>query len=239
MHVHLNEALVRARVRVSVFFLVLSIAFLSSGFILSTTLEDLALRYTVSLVALLIGLLFWFQNQSYLARWGPRGRQDQVLRAALKDLDKRYHLFIFPGSALPDYIVVGPIGVLVIIPRAMPGTIRYTGGRWRHETRVPAWLRFFVRFSPHDVLGDQTADARDALQQTQRFLEGKPLPASLADLPVQTVVVFTHPQVRLEVQNAPVPAVQVRALRNHMRRLPRALTPPQVEAVAEVLEQAA
>jgi hypothetical protein len=238
MHVHLNEALVQARVRVSVFFLVLSIVFLSSGFLLSTALEDVVLRYSVSLAALLVGLLFWFQNQSYLARWGPRGRQDQALRAALKDLDKRYHLFIFPGSALPDYVVVGPIGMLVIIPRAMPGTIRYTDGRWRHETRVPAWLRFFVRFSPHDVMGDLTADARDALEQTRRYLQEKPLSDDLADLPVEAVIVFTNAQARLELQNPPVPAVQVRALRNHMRRLPRVLTPPQVDTMAKLLEEA-
>ncbi len=239
MRVTTNQALVKRRLRFSLFYFFLSTGLMGGGFLLTVgRQEELAqdmTRYTVATVALLVGLGVWAVNQSYLARWSPRSRQDAILAQALKGLDDRYHFFAFPDAKLPDYVLVGPMGVAVLIPRATGGSVSCDGDRWRRVERVPLLLRALTWFSRSSPLGNPTADARRGAEQTKRFLTTR-LPGELgATVPVEAMIVFTSPTLELTARGCTVPVLRSKSLRAHLRTLPKTMRPEETRQLAAAL----
>lgn len=237
MQIHTNDALIRRRLRVSLIYLSASLAFLIGGFIFSTAQTDVTIQYLVSLPALIMGLLLWARNQGYLERWGPRGRQDATLARSLRGLDSRYHLYAFPDPGLPDYLIIGPMGVLVVIPRAVTGTVACYDERWHHDDSRPPLQRVLGWFSPRASLGNPTADAQQGIQATYRYLASQLDEETLGRVRVDGLVVLTHPRVELSLHACPVPALLVRSLRSHVRRLPKVLSPSQLAHVLDALPE--
>ena len=223
MQVLVNERLLRRRLWFSLASMVGSILLLLLGFVGSTIVRDPLLQYAVSLPPLIVGIVLWSRNQAYLQRWGPRMRPDGAITRALRGLDARYALLVAPGSRLPDYVLVGPMGVVVVVPRTVTGTVTCYHGRWRHDDGRPVMLRLLSWLSVRPTLGTPTAEVERGVERTRRALAQR-MPADLADaLPVEGVVLFTHPQVNLALQGCDVPSITLKALRAHVRRLPRSL----------------
>jgi hypothetical protein len=238
MRTHTNTALLRNRVRISLVYMFASMGFLIGGFLASLSQSDPTVQYVVSTVALVIGLLLWARNQRYLARWGPRNRQDAVLQRSLRALDDHYTLFSFPGSALPDYVLVGPMGALMIVPRAVTGTVTCYEGRWRNEENRSALARALLWFVHRPSLGDPGREAQQGIESTYRRVRQQ-LDAQVAErVRVDAIVVLTHPGVELSQRGCPVPAILLKSLRGHVRRLPKILNPREAAALAEVFEGA-
>jgi hypothetical protein len=239
MRVTTNQALISRRLRVSFFYFFLSTALMGGGFLLTfghqeELVQDMT-RYTVATVALLIGLGVWAVNQNYLTRWSPRSRQDAALAHTLRGLDDRYHFFAFPDAKLPDYLVVGPMGVVALIPRATGGSVSCDGDRWRRVERIPLLLRALTWFSRTAPLGNPTRDARRAVEQTKHFLAGK-LPGELAErVPVEPIVVFTSPNLELTARGCTVPVLRAKSLRSHLRSLPKSLRPEDTRQLTAAL----
>lgn len=230
-----NDALLRRRLRLSVLYFFLSTGLMGGGFLLTLDYAEDPGRYAVATAALLVGLAIWAVNQNYLARWAPRSRQDGALHHALRGLDDRYVLFAFPAAKLPDYLVVGPMGVIVIVARATGGTVICEGARWRRVERTPLLLRLLTWFSRTAPLGNPTEEARRSIADTTRYLAAR-LPSDLAQsVPVDAVVVFTNPAVELVSHGCAVTALRLRALRSHLRSQPRALATDQATQVAEAI----
>jgi hypothetical protein len=229
MRLSTNNALIRRRVRVSVVYLVIAMGLLVGGFIASVNVHDPILQYAVSFPTLAGGLYFWWRNQTELRRFGPRGRQDAALAQALRGLDDRYQLRVFPAGALPDYLLVGPMGVLALIPRAVTGEVSCAGGRWRHETGRPPLARALLWFAPAVPLGNPGAEAARAEEATRRYLAARLSPDLAARVKVEAAVIFTDADVTLDLQGCPTAALHLRSLRGHVRRLPRALGTRELE----------
>src|SRR5436305_14650537 len=119
MQVIANEKLVQTRVRIASGAHIAALAVFAVGLIISWTnpqpdWQEMAAAYT----AIIIGLVLYNVGQFFLRRFGPRVRQDAALAKILKGLDKRFTLLAFPATKLPDYIMVGPAGVQVIVARS-------------------------------------------------------------------------------------------------------------------------
>ncbi len=239
MRLTVNQSLIKRRLRLSLFYFFLSTALMGAGFLLTMghqadMAEDMT-RYTVATAALLVGLGVWAVNQNYLARWSPRSRQDAALARALRGLDDRYHLFAFPATSLPDYLLVGPMGVVVLVARGTGGTVSCEGDRWRRVERVPLLLRALTWFSRTSPLGNPTAEARRGVERTKRYLAGK-LPTELADtVRVEPLIVFTSPDLELTTRGCSVPVLRSKALRAHLRSLPKHLRPEDTRQLAAAL----
>src|SRR5687767_939456 len=236
MRVTTNNAQIKRRLKISVFFFFVSTGLMSAGFLLTLDQTNDPGRYAVSTAALLVGLGIWAKNQSFLSRYSPRSRQDAVIQRALKGLDDRYHLFAFPRPKLPDYVLVGPMGVVIIVARATTGEITCEGNRWRRVERTPLLLRALTWFSRTAPLGNPTAEAQRGVQETERFLTNR-LPPDLREpdgdpIPVEPVVVFTSSVMELDASGCPVTAIRLKSLRSHVRSLPKTLRPDQARQVA-------
>lgn len=222
MQIHINERLLRRRLWLSVVYMVGSLLFMGGGFLASVASTDPLIQYGASIPPLLVGLFFWSRNQAYLQRWGPRTRQDAVLTHALRGLDARYHLFVAPAEGLPDYLLVGAMGIVVLVPVLVPGAVAYTDNRWRQAESRPWLARWLLWFTVRPVLGNPSAEAERGVERTRRFLADK-LPDKLLDEGVvQGLIVFTDPRVNLVQTGGPVPALLIKSLRAHVRHLPRA-----------------
>lgn len=235
MRVYTNGPLLRKRARRSAAYLLGATLCLLGGFFLSLLQSDLAAQYALSIASLFLGLFLWSRNQAYLHRWGVRTRQDEPLRRALRALDDRYHLLVSPAQNLPDYLLVGPMGLLVVVPSPVKGTVQCVHNHWRHSDQRPLALRWLLWFAPNPPLGNPTAEAERGVQATRSYLDHH-LDGTLSKrLQVESLVVFTDPNVSLLVEGCQSLTLLLRSLRNHLRRLPRALSSSEVSNVVGAL----
>lgn len=231
MRLYVNEGLVRRRVRASLLYLALSLLFLVGGFLASVAEPDISRSYLISFSALAVGIAFWARNQTHLQRWGPRGRQDGAIARALKGLDNRYELLCFAAANLPDYLLVGPFGVLVLVARPVSGQVRCEQGRWRHDEGRPLPLRALLWFAPRIPLGNPEVDAHKGVEAVRRHLNAR-VGEGAEPVTVEVAVVLTHPRSALTVQGCSVPALLAKSLRGHVRRLPHRLGAREVDKLA-------
>lgn len=227
MHVVVNQGLVRGKVRQASALHVVALAVFAVGLFISTSQGDRAEGIVASYTAIVIGLLLYNFGQTFLRRWGPRFRQDGVLTKALKGLDDRYTLLAFPSSKLPDYILVGPSGVQVIVPRINGGPIACRGDRWTQRTRG---IGRFLPFLRGAALGDPGADVARGVRTVRERLMRHGLMADERALPVGGLVVFTNPEARLRIDGCSQPVIGLKQLRGHLRGTKGALGPmaPQI-----------
>ena len=68
-----------------------------------------------------------------------------------------------------------------------------------------------------------------ALSQMAGFVQKHGSPELVQGLEALPIIVFTHPDARLEVRNSPVPVMQVRELRSVFRKAKETLDPAKME----------
>ncbi|MBM2809553.1 MAG: hypothetical protein HW416_312 [Chloroflexi bacterium] len=235
MQVHTNDRAAQQKIYLSLVYLVLALGFLLGGCVLSSNPEAFDQSFVASLASLAAGLFFWWLNQRLIRRWGPKSRLDGPLARALRGLDDRHHLFVFPASSLPDYLLVGPVGILVLVPRAIGGNVKCYEGRWLHDDNRPPIARAIRFLAPGPPLGNPSAEVQRGISTVRRFL-GRHAPAELADRTgVDGIVVFTEPKVNLTLQGCRTPALSLRSLRSHIQRSPRALSSSETADLARLM----
>src|SRR5438132_8262307 len=147
-----NQQLVKNRVRLGLGFHVTALVVFALGLVLSTQIDATRELPWESWVAILAGLGLYSLGQTQLRRWGPRNRQEEQLGQAIRSLDDRYKLYAFLSSSLPDYILVSPAGVHVLIVRQDAGQVACVRDRWQSSgSRVMAFFG--------SAFGNPSADA--------------------------------------------------------------------------------
>src|ERR671928_1648145 len=126
-----NQQLVRNRVRLGIGFHLAALAVFALGLLLSLQTDTTRELPLTSWAAILAGLALYSLGQTQLRRWGPRNRQEEPLGQAIRGLDDRYKLYAFLSSSLPDYILVSPAGVQVVVVRQETGQVACVRDQWR------------------------------------------------------------------------------------------------------------
>ena len=215
MQVVVNHSLVRSKVRLAWLFHLSALIVYAAGLWLSTVQPEGSLESTGLLFgAMAAGLLLYSVGQSPLRRWGPRFRQDAALARALKGLDDRYTLLAFPATALPDYILVGPGGVRVLVPRAHDGVISCRGDRW--ERQAGGGLARVLSFFARNPLGDPGRDVADGVRRVRERLRERGL-GDDRESTVDGLVVFTNPAVKLRIEGCSPTVTGPKQLRSYVR----------------------
>ncbi|MFN8525405.1 MAG: hypothetical protein U0821_20090 [Chloroflexota bacterium] len=211
MQAVVNEQLVRTRIRIASACHIAALAVFAVGLFYSwnwgpSDFEQIVASY----VAIIIGLILYQVGQVFLRRWGPRSRADALLIRTLKGLDNRHTLVAFAAAKLPDYVVVGPAGVRVIVPRSQDGEVTCQADRWSHS-KGQGLGRFLALFGGNPI-GNPTADATDGVRKIKSKLESAGL--TEADyLDVRGIVVFSSPAVRLRIEGASQTVTRLKQLR--------------------------
>ncbi len=110
------------------------------------------------------------------------------------------------------------------------GAVQWDGKRWKQTKGSNIFLNLFGQ----ETLGNPNAEAAGEVESLSRFLAKKIGP----DVPpIQAVVVFYNPNVTVNAKDAPIPAVHVKQLKEHLRKLPKGptLSPDQIARLDEAL----
>ena len=209
MKIHVNERLVRRNSRIGQIASLAGLLVLVGGMYISFQYQDFV---NIAWVALLIGFGLSQLGLYYGNRWGRRPRPDEHLSLALKSLDDRHSLYHY----LPPvpHFLVGPTGLWVLIPFHQVGTITYEKGRWRQKggNVFQRYLRLFAQ----EGIGRPDLDAPNTCQVIQRYLK-KHLPD--IDIPEpQAILVFTSDKAELQTDEAPIPTVPIKKLKEVIRK---------------------
>ena len=164
---------------------------------------NLRSQFGAAYLALLVGTLCSWMGVVLADRWVAIPRPDKVLQEGLKRCTGRpYHLYNW--TLPPDHVLLAPWGLTVFHTMGHDGPALIDGGRWR-DLR-PLWRRL-LRFARRPVRHPGELVALD-LKALREALAAKD--AELAAVPVDTVVLFTHPQAKLTLQrqDAALPVLQ-------------------------------
>ena len=203
-----NKQLVRNRVRVGTAFHLGAMA-LFMGTLFLTLQTDVSRELPIfSWLAILVGMVLYSFGQTQLRRWGPRNRQEEQLGQAIRGLDDRYKLYAFISSSLPDYILVSPAGVHVLVVRSEGGRVACVRDRWN---QARGRLSGFFGAG----LGNPTADVQRQVGQVRALLTREGVEAQV---PVAGLVVFTNQQVTLRVEACSFGVTRLKDLKDVLRR---------------------
>ena len=209
MKIHTNERLIKRNSRLGQIASLLGLLVLVGGMYISFRYQNMG---ATAWVALLIGFALSQLGLYYGNRWGRRPRPDEHLSLALKSLDDRHGLYHY-RTPVP-HLLVGPSGVWVLMPFHQLGKITYEKGRWKQKggNIFQRYLRLFAQ----EGIGRPDLAAPNTVQVIQRYLK-KQLPDISIPEP-QPVLVFTNEKVELETDDAPIPTVPIKKLKEVIRK---------------------
>jgi hypothetical protein len=203
-----NQQLVKNRVRLGLGFHITALVVFALGFLLSTQLQSSGELPWESWAAILAGLGLYSLGQTQLRRWGPRNRQEEPLGQAIRGLDDRYKLYAFISSSLPDYILVSPAGVHVLIIRQDAGQVACVRDQWKGSgSRLMAFFG--------TTLGNPSGDAAKQLDKLRALLAQY----GQQDVPTSSLIVFTNPKVQLRVEGCSSTVTRIKDLKDVLRRM--------------------
>ncbi len=129
---------------------------------------------------------------------------------ALKGLDNQYVLLMYK-TPLP-FILIGPEGVTVITVKSQGGNITYRKGKWRQNEKFGIWRRI----AGQESLGQPHKMAEAEAEEMQYYLK-KRLPLNI-EVPVRPSLLFIHPNVALDAEESPVPALRIPQMKRWVRK---------------------
>ncbi len=176
---------------------------------------------TIPFFTLIIGFMLSNIGIYYQNRYVREPRADKALEAALKGFDDRYCLYNFYLPA-PHFLIT-PHGLFALVAKFQSGVVQWDGKRWKHVKGGSFIQSFFGR----EPLGNPTTDAAAEAEAAAKFLAkkvGGDIP------PVQAIIVFYNPNLTLEGDSPPLPAVHAKQLKEHLRKTTKGAGPTKESA---------
>jgi len=237
MHVVVNEKLISTRVRIASAAHIAALAVFAVGLYVSwsnpePTPEQMASAYA----AIIVGLVLYNVGQFFLRRFGPKSRVDSILSRTLKGLDRRYTLLAFPSTKLPDYILVGPAGIQLIVARTQDGAISCRANKWDRD--AGSGLKRLTGLFGGTSFGDPSQDVQKGIEKVRQRLDQRGIPESQQP-PIDGIIVFTNPAAKLRIDGCSYPVTGLKGLRTNVRggkgSRERALAERSAEGVVQAL----
>ena len=224
MKIVTNQRLIARNARIGTWSSLAGMAVLGIGLFISIKLPG---YIALSFVCLLLGMLLSNVGLYNANRWVKRPRPDEVLTKTLKGFDQRYYLYNYVMPV--NHVLLAPSGLFVIVARNHEGPISYAGGRWRQKFSL---LRAFGLLG--EGVGNPIHDAEKDVRKVQKWLT-REIP-ELGEVPIQPVIVFTNEKAELNVQDPPLPVLDAKGLKEHLRKAPKdTLSGNQIRQITEFL----
>ncbi len=209
MKIVTNKKLIKRNARIGQITSLSALAILAVGMFITFKMPD---KVAYSLGALLIGFFLSQMGIYYGNRWGRSPRPDEVLDRGLKGLGREYTIYHYMTPS--SHLLVGPAGIWTLLPYYQSGTITFQKGRWR--AKGGGFIQSYMRVFGQENLGRPDLEARSEVELLQRHLR-RALPEG-AELPeIRTALLFTNPNVELKVEEAPLPSLSPKDLKEFLR----------------------
>jgi hypothetical protein len=204
-----NEKMIQRNARIGSVVTIVSLAILGVGMYITFMRPE---QFYLSVIALLVGFLLSQVGIFYTNRWSRKPRPDEMLEQALKGLDDRYGLYHYHTPA--SHLLVGPAGIWTLHPKTQRGSITYNKNRWRQ--RGGGFLQGYLRIFAQEGIGRPDLEIDSDVDGLSKYLK-RHLPDF--DLPpIQSALVFFHPEVNLQVEDAPAPTLFAKKLKDFIRK---------------------
>lgn len=224
MNIVRNDKMVARNARIGSIITLGSLAVLGAGMYITFTQPE---RVSLSISALLLGFILSQIGIFYTNRWGRKPRPDQILDQALKGMEKNYSLYHYRTPAA--HVLVGPAGIWTLIPKHQRGTITYTNNRWRQKGG--GLLQGYLKLFAQEGIGRPDLETASDIEALEKYLK-KRMPG-VEIPPIQSALVFFHPEVTLEVEDAPAPTLLDKKLKDFIRKTAKE-KPIKAEMVAAI-----
>jgi hypothetical protein len=210
MKIVTNEKLINRNAKIAKFTFYISLAIFGGGLIASFQKPDDPALLTWTMAALILGFTFsqvsiYFQN-----RFGKKPRPDEHLSDSLKGLDSKFTLYHYRSPL--SHLLVGPSGIWGFLPYSQNGTIRFDKDRWKQKGGS-----VLMRLFGGESLGRPDLEASATEKEIAKMLF-RVFPEQTVLPPIRIALVFTNPTVKIEAEDAPIPTLTAKKLKETVRK---------------------
>lgn len=177
------------------------------------------------LLAVLFVSLIITQVSMYLGnRFNRKPRPDEALDAALKGIPGDYVMYHYSSPA--SHLLAGAAGLWVLMPYHQRGKVVYKKNRWKNFGG--GFAQGYMRIFGQEGMGRPDLEADNEVAALEKFFkkklgEGETIP------PVRAALVFLDPNIEIEAEGAPLPAMQAKKLKEFIRKTAKENPFPQAE----------
>lgn len=173
-----------------------------------------SIYWPIAYASLVPGFFLISYGKNNTIRWGINPRVDEALVTALKSFDSRFHLYNYVSGLPADNLMVSPNGVFVFELKPIMGDFINRGAKW---SRKRGALGFLLAFG-EGGLGNPTKDVLRTQASVRQYLTNLLGEEQAAEVPVEPIVVFTHPRATVTSEEPDVPVVNVKELQVLVRK---------------------
>jgi hypothetical protein len=173
-------------------------------------------RFAYSLGALLLGFFLSQVGMYFSNKWGRSPRPDEVIDKSLKGLGRDYTIYHFVTPV--SHLLVGPAGIWTIMPHYQSGMIVYDKKRWR--VKGGGFVQSYLRIFGQENIGRPDLESEAEIDSAKRYLQ-RVLPDGTEVPQVRSALLFAHPKMELQVNDAPLPALTPKDLKDFLREKSR------------------
>lgn len=165
-----------------------------------------------SIGALILGFAMTQIGMFFSNRWGRSPRPDEQLDAGLKGLPGETTIYHYLSPAA--HLLVGPMGIWILMPYHQHGTVSYERGRWR--LRGGGFMQAYMTIFGQEGLGRPDVEAAAQIDGVKKYLARNIEPSAIPR--IDAVLVFTANNVVIDATDAPLPALQLKRIKEFMRQ---------------------
>lgn len=204
-----NEKLIKRNAKIGQYTSMGALAVLGVGMYISFTRPEL---FVWAVGALLIGFTLTQIGMYFGNRWGRSPRPDEKLDAGLKGLTKDFSIYHWTTPIA--HLLVGPAGIWVLLPYHQRGQVAYRKNRWKMAGG--GFLQNYMRLFGQEGVGRPDLEAESEIASIHKALAKKLDEDEIPE--IKAVLVFTTEGVEIEAEEAPMPALPLKKLKDFMRQ---------------------
>ncbi|MCK6584071.1 MAG: hypothetical protein HUU11_02165 [Anaerolineales bacterium] len=225
-----NEKLIKRNGRIGQWTSLGALAVLGLGMYISFTRTDL---FVYSIAALLVGFTLTQIGMYMGNRYGRSPRLDEKLDAGLKGLQNEFVIYHYMTPA--SHLLVGPAGIWILMPYHQRGQVLYRKNRWRLSGG--GFLQAYMRIFGQENLGRPDLEIDGEIKAVKKYLAKQMDESEIPE--IRALMVFTNENVEIEADDAPVPALKLKEIKEFFRKKAKEkpIGPMQLAAVKAALSE--
>ena len=209
MQIIKNEKLIKRNGKIGQYTSLGALGVLGVGMYLSFQRPDL---FAYSIGALILGFTMTQVGMYFSNRWGRSPRPDEQLDAGMKGLPGDATLYHYTAPA--PHLLVGPMGLWLLLPYHQRGKLTFERNRWR--LLGGGFMQKYMSIFGQEGLGRPDIEAASQMDAVRKHLAARMDAQSLP--PINAALVFTNESVEIEAAETPLPALQLKKLKDFMRQ---------------------
>jgi hypothetical protein len=204
-----NEKRIKRNAQIGSWTSLAAIAVLGLGMYISFTRTELI---TISLTALIIGFTLTQVGMYMGNKYGRSPRPDEKLDAGLKGLPNEFAIYHYTTPV--SHLLVGPAGVWVLVPYHQRGQVTFKKNRWRMSGG--GFMQGYMRIFGQEGLGRPDYEVEGEVNALRKYLLKQMDESEIPE--INAVMVFTNDGVEIDAEDAPVPALKLKQLKEFIRQ---------------------